>query len=122
MIHGVTPVLGVSDSRAAEEFYCGKLGFELLFAYRLGETDDPCHMGMKRGDAVIRVSSFSGDGVTGTGIIIWTDNVDFLHDEFVCMGVKIHMEPTDQTWGYREMQVRDTDENKLVFAQVLQAE
>ena len=69
MIHGVTPVLGVSDSRAAEEFYCGKLGFELQFAYRPLDHDDPCHMGVKRDHAVMRVSTFSGDGVS---VIIWT--------------------------------------------------
>ena len=34
MLHGVTPVLGVTDSKAAEDFYCDKLGFELQFAYR----------------------------------------------------------------------------------------
>ena len=88
MIHGVTPVLGVSDSRAAEEFYCGKLGFELQFAYRpFRDHDDPCHMGVKRDDAVMRVSSFSGDGVPRTSVIIWTDNVDVLHEEFVSKGV-----------------------------------
>ena len=123
MIHGVTPVLGVSDSRAAEEFYCGKLGFELQFAYRpFRDHDDPCHMGVKRDDAVMRVSSFSGDGVPRTSVIIWTDNVDVLHEEFVSKGVQIDMGPTDQVWGLREIHVRDADENKLVFAQVLHTE
>ena len=32
------------------------------------------------------------------------------------------MGPTDQVWGLREIHVRDADENKLVFAQVLQTE
>ena len=96
MIHSVTPVLGVSDSRAAEEFYCGKLGFELQFAYwPFRDHDDPYHMGVKRDDAVMRVSSFSGDGVPGTGVIIWTDNVDTLHEEFVSKCVPIDLGPTD---------------------------
>lgn len=29
----------------------------------------------------------------------------------------IHMEPTDQSWGAREMYVRDADGNKLAFSQ-----
>ena len=123
MIHGVTPVLGVSDSRAAEEFYCDKLGFELQFAYRpFCDHDDPCHMGVKRDHAVMRVSTFSGDGVPRTSVIIWTVNVDILHEEFVSKGVQIDMGPTDQVWGLREIHVRDADESKLVFAQVLHTE
>ena len=121
-ILGVTPVLGVSDSRAAEEFYCGKLGFELQFAYRPQETDDPCHMGVKRDNTAMRVSSFSGDGVPGTGVIIWTDDVDLLHEEFVSKEVPIEMGPTDQVWGLREIHVHDPDDNKLTFAQDIDAE
>jgi catechol 2,3-dioxygenase-like lactoylglutathione lyase family enzyme len=122
-ILGVTPVLGVSDSRAAEEFYCGKLGFELQFAYRpFGDRDDPCHMGVKRDNTAMRVSSFSGHGVPGTGVIIWTDDVDLLHEEFVSKAVPIEMGPTDQVWGLREIHVRDPDDNKLTFAQALQTE
>ena len=120
MIHGVTPVLGVSDSKAAEEFYCGKLGFELQFAYRpFRDHDDPCHMGVKRDDAVMRVSSFSGDGVPKTGVIIWTDDIDSLYEEFVSKGVQIDWGPSDQPWGYREFRVLDADFNKLTFAQIL---
>ena len=57
-----------------------------------------------------------------TSVIIWTVNVDILHEEFVSKGVQIDMGPTDQVWGLREIHVRDADENKLVFAQVLQTE
>ena len=121
-ILGVTPVLGVSDSRAAEEFYCGKLGFELQFAYRPQETDDPCHMGVKRDNTAMRVSSFSGDGVPKSGVIIWTNDVDSLHEEFVSKGVPIDTPPIDQVWGLREMHIRDADENKLSFAQALDSE
>ena len=120
MMQGVTPVLGVSDSKAAQEFYCGKLGFELQFAYRpFRDHDDPCHMGVKRDYAVMRLSSFSGDGVPKTGVIIWTDDVDSLHEEFVSKGVPIDTPPIDQVWGLREMHIRDADENKLSFAQAL---
>ena len=79
-------------------------------------------MGVKRDDAVMRVSSFSGDGVPGTGVIIWTDNVDTLHEEFVSKCVPIDLGPTDQVWGLREVHFRDADENKLVFAQLLKNE
>lgn len=39
-----TPVLRVSGSAAAGEFYCGKLGFRIDSAYRVIEArPDPCH-------------------------------------------------------------------------------
>ena len=71
MLKDAVPVLGVSDSRAASDFYCGKLGFEKQFEYRpRPDRDDPCHMGLTRGDATVRVSSFSGDSVPGVGVIM----------------------------------------------------
>ena len=118
MLRDAIPVLGVSDSRAASDFYCEKLGFEKQFEYRpFPDRDDPCHMGLSRGGASIRVSSFPGDSVAGVGVIIWTDDVDALHAEFAGKGVHIHMEPTDQSWGTREMYARDADGNKLAFTQ-----
>ena len=43
------PILGVSSSEAAEEFYCGKLGFQRIYAYRPNpKTLDPCYMGVVR--------------------------------------------------------------------------
>jgi uncharacterized glyoxalase superfamily protein PhnB len=45
------------------------------------------------------------------------DDVEALHAEFLHNGVAIHMPPTDQTWGNREMYVRDPDNNKLAFIQ-----
>ncbi len=96
MLQGVNPVLGVSDSRAIEDFYCNKLGFELQFAFRpFRDHDDPCHMGLVRDKAMLRASSFSGDGVPKTGVIVWTDNVDELHEESMSKGVSIDVPPID---------------------------
>ena len=119
MLKDAIPVLGVSDSRAASDFYCGKLGFGKQFEYRpRPDRDAPCRMGLSRGDATIRVSSFSGDSVPCVGVIMWTSDVDGLRAEFTAKGVHIDMEPTDQSWGTREMHVRDADGNLLVFTQV----
>jgi catechol 2,3-dioxygenase-like lactoylglutathione lyase family enzyme len=40
-----------------------------------------------------------------------------LHREFRGKGVPIALSPTDQTWGTREMYVRDPDGNCLRFVQ-----
>jgi len=110
------PVLHVSSSAAAEEFYCNRLGFRREFAYRPDATrTDPCYMGLSRDDAWLHVSSFSGDAVPGGVVFLLVDDVDALHQELLSRGVRIDLPPTDQTWGNREMYVRDPDDNSIRF-------
>lgn len=109
------PVLHVSSSVAAEEFYCGKLGFQREFAYRPGDARDPCYMGLVRDEARLHVSSFPGDGVSGALVYLVVDDVDELYDDLLRKQVVVDMPPTDQTWGNREMYVRDGDRNKIAF-------
>jgi catechol 2,3-dioxygenase-like lactoylglutathione lyase family enzyme len=110
------PVLHVRSSAAAEEFYCNRLGFRRQFAYRLDEASpDPCYMGLTRDGVWLHVSSFSGDGVSGGVVYLVVDDVDALHAELVAKGVPIDLRPTDQTWGNREMYVKDPDGNSIRF-------
>jgi uncharacterized glyoxalase superfamily protein PhnB len=118
MLKLAIPVLHVSSSAAAEAFYCGLLGFARRFAYRPDPaTADPCYMGLARDLATIHVSSFSGDGVAGGGVFLVVEDVDALHREFSAKGIAIDLAPTDQTWGNREMYVKDADGNCLRFIQ-----
>jgi uncharacterized glyoxalase superfamily protein PhnB len=109
------PVLHVASSVAAEEFYCDNLGFRCEFAYRPGDGQDPCYMGLVRDEARLHVSSFRDDGVSGAGVYLLVDDVDRLYEELVRKRVVVDMPPTDQTWGNREMYVRDVDRNKIAF-------
>jgi uncharacterized glyoxalase superfamily protein PhnB len=110
------PVLHVTRSRDAEEFYCGRLGFRREFAYRVDESrEDPCYMGLSRDEAWLHLSSFPGDGVSGGVIFFVVDDVDALHGELLARGVRVDLPPTDQTWGNREMYVKDADGNSLRF-------
>lgn len=116
MFQRAIPVLHVRSSAAAEEFYCTRLGFRRQFAYRLGEASpDPCYMGLTRDGVWLHVSSFSGDGVSGGVVYLVVDDVDALHAELVAKGVPIDLRPTDQTWGNREMYVKDPDGNSIRF-------
>ena len=109
-------MLHVSNAAAAQEFYCGKLGFRLEFAHRGdGALPDPCYIGVSRDGVWIHLSSFAGDGVAGGVVNLVVDNVDELHREFVAAGVRIDSGPVDQTWGTREMYVKDADGNCLRF-------
>ncbi len=118
MFKFAVPVLHVSSSKAAEAFYCDQLGFQWRFAYRVDDTRvDPCYMGISRDGVWIHLSSFSGDGVSGGVVYLAVDDVDALHRELVSKGVPIDMEPVDQTWGNREMYVKDFDRNSIRFVQ-----
>jgi uncharacterized glyoxalase superfamily protein PhnB len=112
------PLLHVSSATAAEDFYCNQLGFHLEFAHRANEAkSDPCYMGILRDGVWMHISSFSGDGVSGGVANLIVDNVDALRAEFVTKGVQIAVEPVDQTWGTREMYVKDADGNCIRFIQ-----
>ena len=77
--------------------------------------EDPCYMGISRDGVWVILSSFSGDGVAGGVVNFIVDDVDQLYAEFVANGVAIDLPPVDQTWGTREMYVKDADRNSLRF-------
>lgn len=118
MIKRSIPLLHVSNAAAAEEFYCTQLGFQQEFAHRAEDNrPDPCYMGVTRDGVWLILSSFPGDGVAGGVANMMVDDVDDLHAEFVAKGVSIDLAPVDQTWGTREMYVKDADGNSVRFIQ-----
>ena len=52
-------------------------------------------------------------------VYVAVDNVDDLHREFVAKGIPIDTGPVDQSWGTREMYVKDADLNSIRFTQDL---
>jgi len=74
-------------------------------------------MGLIRDGIMIHLSSFSGDGIAGNAIVLIVDNVDALYEEFILNEVEIDLPPTDQSWGNREMYIRDADNNSIRFTQ-----
>ncbi len=119
MFETAIPVIHVVNSVAAEEFYCKRLGFKLLSSWRPSETAmDPCYMTMSRDAARLHVTSFK-DGMVGawtSTTFIYVDDVDTLHAELLAKGVTVSG-PFDQTWGNREIGVRDADRNVITFGQ-----
>lgn len=108
MFKATIPLLHVTSAAAAEQFYCGQLGFRLEFS-------NGGYMGIARDHVRLHLSSLSGDGIAGNAVSIVVDNVDALHAELVAKGITIAVGPVDQTWGSREMYVRDPDGNSLRF-------
>jgi uncharacterized glyoxalase superfamily protein PhnB len=102
MLKRAIPLLHVTDSKAAEDFYCRQLGFRLASVYRPDpQRADPAYLTIVRDEAVVHVSSFSGDGVAGGVASVIIDDVDALHREYVAKGVGVDLPPTHQTWGNR---------------------
>lgn len=111
-------MLHVSSSAAAEHFYCRQLGFAVRFSHRNDDRHaDPCYLGLARDGVWLHVSSFPGDGVAGGVVNIEVDEIDRLHRDLPSKGVAIELEPTDQTWGNREMYLADPDGNSIRFIQ-----
>ncbi len=112
------PLMHVSSSKEAGEFYCARLGFTKEWDYRpAAPADDPAYLGLRRDGVALHVSSFPGDGVAGGVAAFFVRDVDALFVEFTSRGVRIELEPCDQSWGTREMYVRDADGNSLRFIQ-----
>jgi len=110
------PLVHVRSSAAAEESYCKRLGFRREFAHRGDKAKaDPCYLGVSRDGVWLHVSSFSGDGVSGGVVNLIVEDVDALHAELVNKRVRIDSGPVDQTWGSREMYVKDADGNCIRF-------
>jgi catechol 2,3-dioxygenase-like lactoylglutathione lyase family enzyme len=117
MFHPAIPVLHVAHAASAEAFY-GRLGFVVEWRGQADETlPDPCYLSVVREGTRLHLSSFSGDSVAGAAVYLPVDAVDALHAEFTARSIPIAVEPTDQTWGAREMYVRDPDGNCLRFVQ-----
>ena len=72
-------------------------------------------MGLTRDGVWLHLSSFSGDGVSGGVVNLLVEDGDALHAEFLAKGVQIDAGPVDQTWGTREMYVKDADGNSIRF-------
>lgn len=76
-------------------------------------------MGVSRDGVWLHLSSFSGDGVAGGVVNLLVDDIDGLHAELVAKAVPIAVGPVDQTWGTREMYVKDADRNTIRYQQVI---
>jgi len=120
MINIAIPLLHVSNPVLAEDFYCNRLGFKKSFTYQPFGENGPCYFGLIRDGVRIHLSSFPEDGKPGNVVVLVVDNVDALYDEFTMKQVQIDLTPTDQSWGNREMYIKDEDNNEIRFTQWLQ--
>lgn len=109
------PILSVASLRASQRYYREALGYHVDW-----EHGDPPDFGsVSRGDSVFFLCQ-GCQGMPGAWTMIFTRNVDRLHDEFVRRKAIIKMPPTNMPWGMREMQVADPDGNVMRFGSAIE--
>jgi len=118
----VVPILRVADIRLAVEFYCSMLGFAADFSYSTS-PDGPAYAGVSLDGHQVHLSTFAGDGSTGATAYLYVDDVDAIFATLLRAGLRtpgnpdspVEETPVDQSWGMRELYVRDPDGNTLRF-------
>ena len=117
MIKSAIPVIAVSDSARAEDYYCRVLGFQRMSAYRTHASKlDPCYLTVVRDGVWLHLQSFKPERAGMTDAFLWVTDVDRLYAEVSARGAVAQLPPTNQTWGTREAGIRDPDGNVLIFA------
>src|SRR6478735_1024177 len=115
MINSAIPVIAVSDSATAEDYYCRVLGFAKMSAYPPDAKVEPRYVGVARDGVWLHLQSYKPERAGKTDAFLWVSDVDGLHEEVVARRAVVQLPPTDQTWGTRELGIRDPDGNVLVF-------
>ena len=116
MIQQAIPLFHVTNAARSRDFYRDALGFRVSFAHP-EDAADPAYLGLERDGVALHLSSHAEDGVVGSVVYLLVDDVDALHRELLARDVAIALHPFDQTWGMREMYVRDPDGNAVRFGQ-----
>jgi len=120
MLKRAIPVIHVADAVAAEEFYCRRLGFNLVSAWRADATlANPAYLTIERDGVQLHLTSFK-DGTVGiwtSNVYVFVEDVDGIFEELSLRGVVAASSPVDQSWGTREFAVRDADRNVISFGQ-----
>ncbi|MCU0940844.1 MAG: VOC family protein [Burkholderiaceae bacterium] len=115
-LHGLQPVLSVSDLAASVRFYCDVLGLELDFLW-----GEPPSYGRVRhtGDGAsiyIHLSPAPRSEIAPCELRLHVGHdVDGLHAAYAARGADVGPAPRNQPWGLREFELRDPDGHLLIF-------
>lgn len=98
------------------------LGFATEFRYANG-PDGPWYASLSLDGHHLHLSTFAGDSAPRAAVYFYVDDVDALFGRFVAAGLRVPRRPEspveegplNQTWGMREVHVRDPDGNMLRF-------
>ena len=120
MLHRTISTLRVSDARASEELFCGKLGFHKTWEYDPGDGY-PVFIEVTRDSVSFHLSEHEGDGPMGIQVYVSVSDALALYDEFTAKGVVTISEPSEAAWGELIFELQDLDGNTLRFGSLLAA-
>lgn len=104
------PIFNVHSLKASQAYYRDALGFTLDW-----DHGDPPNFGSVSRSETSLFMCEQCQSNPGAWVMVFTGNVDPLHEEFVRNKAIIRMPPTNMPWGLREMHVADLDGNVIRF-------
>lgn len=124
MMQVMIPIFKVGDMRAAIKFYTEVLDFEMTDP---DDTADSPVVDLGNGGANFQITTHESERLFGSVANIWVDDVDALFAKYLSRGLDIsHVRnspvqqgPVNQTWGRREVYVKDADGNTLRFVKAI---
>ena len=102
------PIYSVDDLQASLRYYREALGFRVDWTH--GEPAG--FASVSRGEGTLFLCE-GCEGPSGAWSMMFSPDVDRLHEELRGRGAIIRMVPTNMPWGLREMNVADLDGNVL---------
>jgi catechol 2,3-dioxygenase-like lactoylglutathione lyase family enzyme len=119
----IVPVIRCSDLETSLRFYTNILDFERKWPGEEARESANGVIDLIRDGAELQLSRHAGDGVFGSVIRVFVNDVHEHYHTFRARGLDttsrpespIHTAPVDQTWGLREFAVTDPDGNHLCF-------
>jgi catechol 2,3-dioxygenase-like lactoylglutathione lyase family enzyme len=118
-LNAFSVVFTVSSVGGALAFLIERLGF--VEQFRMG---DPPTYAIADRDAVsiqLLPAERSPETLGHARVYVFVSDVDALHAELKGRGCPIEMAPADQSYGMREMAVRDPDGNRIAFGQEIRS-
>ena len=98
------------------DYYTERLGFHVDWSVD-GSGDDP-YVCISRGGTEFHLTGCHCDDKRHVGnlwIRVGCDAIDELCEQYQAAGVNITEMPGDRPWGFREMEVEDSDGNRFTF-------
>ncbi|RWI08746.1 MAG: hypothetical protein E5X86_11260 [Mesorhizobium sp.] len=110
------PLIHVLETVQELRFYRDRLGFVVQSTYQPhADKADPSYHVIARDGATLHISSFSDDGLADNVVTIVVEDIHAIYDELVVRGVDVGSGVMNQSWGNREIYVRDPAGNTLRF-------